>query len=169
MNEAQGTPPPTEAVMKLEKIEKELEKTLSPKRFRHSAGVAEMARHLAHLYGSVLAKTAFGIDDEEIRGAIYYHTTGRVGMTLLEKIVFLADYIEPNRDFPGVEDLRLLAEKDLDEAVLAAYDSTISHLIDQEAYSKEKRLLRCECSESPYPTFHSAASFGSKAFCGEET
>ena len=84
--------------------------------------------------GSVLAKTAFGIDDEEIRGAIYYHTTGRVGMTLLEKIVFLADYIEPNRDFPGVEDLRLLAEKDLDEAVLAAYDSTISHLIDQEAY-----------------------------------
>ena len=54
--------------------------------------------------GSVLAKTAFGIDDEEIRGAIYYHTTGRVGMTLLEKIVFLADYIEPNRDFPGVED-----------------------------------------------------------------
>lgn len=187
MNEAREKPPPTEAVMKLEKIEKELEKTLSPKRFRHSAGVAEMARHLAHLYGaseekaylagwihdcakemtlsemqhvvkkahltfddakhmlgsrallhgpagSVLAKTAFGIDDEEIRGAIYYHTTGRVGMTLLEKIVFLADYIEPNRDFPGVEDLRLLAEKDLDEAVLAAYDSTISHLIDQEAY-----------------------------------
>lgn len=38
--------------MKLDKIEKELEKTLSPKRFRHSAGVAEMARHLAHLYGA---------------------------------------------------------------------------------------------------------------------
>lgn len=84
--------------------------------------------------GSVLAKTAFGIDDEEIRGAIYYHTTGRVGMTLLERIVFLADYIEPNRDFSGVQDLRLLAEKDLDQAVLAAYDSTISHLIDQGAY-----------------------------------
>lgn len=84
--------------------------------------------------GSVLAKTAFGIEDEEIQGAIYYHTTGRAGMTLLEKIVFLADYIEPNRDFPGVEELRSLAEKDLDQAVLAAYDSTISHLIDQGAY-----------------------------------
>ena len=168
--------------MKLEKIEKELEKTLSPKRFRHSAGVAEMARHLAHLYGaseekaylagwihdcakemtlsemqhvvkkahltfddakhmlgsrallhgpagSVLAKTAFGIDDEEIRGAIYYHTTGRVGMTLLEKIVFLADYIEPNRDFPGVEKARELAETSMDRALLYCYDQTLIELI----------------------------------------
>ena len=44
--------------MKLEKIEKELEKTLSPKRFRHSAGVAEMARHLAHLYGDDTLRNA---------------------------------------------------------------------------------------------------------------
>ena len=53
MNDARGFPASFhEAFMKLEKIQKELEKTLSPKRFRHSAGVAEMARHLAQLYGA---------------------------------------------------------------------------------------------------------------------
>ena len=53
MNDARDLPASFhEAFMKLEKIQKELEKTLSPKRFRHSAGVAEMARHLAQLYGA---------------------------------------------------------------------------------------------------------------------
>ena len=55
-------------------------------------------------------------------------------MTLMEKIIFLADYIEPSRDFPGVDKLRQLADRDLDKALLAAYDSTISHLLEQGAY-----------------------------------
>lgn len=84
--------------------------------------------------GSVLAETKYGITDEEIKNAIYYHTTGHADMTLMEKIIFLADYIEPSRDFPGVEKLRQLADKDLDRALLAAYDSTIAHLLDQGAY-----------------------------------
>lgn len=50
-------------------------------------------------------------------------------MGVLEKIIFLADYIEVNRDFEGVQKLRMLAEKDLDTAVLAGYDSTLQHLI----------------------------------------
>ena len=53
-------------------------------------------------------------------------------MGTLEKIIFIADYIEVNRDFDGVETLRQLAATDLDRAVLAGYDSTISHLLEQE-------------------------------------
>ncbi len=102
--------------------------------------------------GSVLAKTRFGIDDAAICSAICYHTTGNVNMTLLEKIIFLADYIEPSRDFPGVNKLRSLAEQDLDLAVLAAYDSTITHLIDQKAYIydltfKGRNHLVLQCKE----------------------
>lgn len=81
--------------------------------------------------GSILAETRYAISDSHIRSAIYYHTTGHPSMELLEKIIFLADYIEPSRDFPGVDTLRTLAVKDLDAAVLAAYDSTIRHLLDQ--------------------------------------
>ena len=53
-----------------------------------------------------VAKVAFGINDEDILNAISYHTTGRAGMSLLEKIIFIADATEPNRDYPGVEALR---------------------------------------------------------------
>ncbi len=91
--------------------------------------------------GSLLAKSRYGIEDRDIASAIYFHTTGQPGMTLLEKIIFLADYIEPSRDFPGVEKLRKKAEQNLDEAVLAAYDSTISHLLDQQAYIYDLTFL----------------------------
>ena len=57
--------------------------------------------------------------------------TGAEQMSTLEKIIFLADYIEVNRDFDGVDDLRQAARRDLDEAVLLGYDSTIRHLLDQ--------------------------------------
>ena len=66
--------------------------------------------------GALLARHMFGQDDE-IYNAIFYHTTGRAGMSLLEKILYMADYIEPNRDFPEVEELRSLAYADLDRAV----------------------------------------------------
>lgn len=52
-------------------------------------------------------------------------------MGILEKIIFVADYIEDNRDFDGVENLRRIAADNLDDAVLAGYDSTISHLLEQ--------------------------------------
>ena len=97
--------------------------------------MANASRALLHgPAGSILAETKYGITDSAVQSAVYFHTTGHPDMTLLEKIIFLADYIEPSRDFPGVEKLRKLAEIDLDEALLAAYDSTISHLLDQKAY-----------------------------------
>lgn len=66
--------------------------------------------------GAALARDEFGVPDN-IYGAIRWHTTGRPAMTLLEKIVYLADYIEPTRDFPGVESLRALAYENIDAAM----------------------------------------------------
>ena len=66
--------------------------------------------------GAALARDLFGISPA-VYDAIRWHTTGKPDMTMLEKIIYLADYIEPTRDFPGVEDLRELAYKDLDAAM----------------------------------------------------
>lgn len=81
--------------------------------------------------GAILAKKRFGIDDKKILEAVRVHTTGKIGMNKLDKIVFLSDYIEETRDFPGVEALRIKAKENLDEAVLAGYNSTIQLLLEQ--------------------------------------
>lgn len=79
--------------------------------------------------GAVLVKKEVGIEDGEILNAIKFHTTGRPAMTLLEKIVFLADYIEPGRNFPGVEKVRETAKDNLDLAVFQALQNTLIHLV----------------------------------------
>lgn len=75
--------------------------------------------------GAELVKSEFGVDDEEISSAIRWHTLGRSGMSVLEKIIYVADMIEPTRDFPGVEMLRKKAYENLDSAVLACAEKTI--------------------------------------------
>lgn len=77
--------------------------------------------------GAALACHIFG-EPIEVQAAIYYHTTGKGGMTLLEKILYLADYMEPNRDFPGVERLRELAYTDLDAAVALGCEMSIAEM-----------------------------------------
>ena len=77
--------------------------------------------------GAAIARDVFGVDDE-IYGAILWHTTGRAGMTLLEKILYLADYIEPSRDFPGVDKLRTVCYKDLDAGLLMGLEMTIGEM-----------------------------------------
>ncbi|MBB6636166.1 bis(5'-nucleosyl)-tetraphosphatase (symmetrical) YqeK [Cohnella thailandensis] len=84
----------------------------------------------AHV-GAWVVRREHGIDDEEVLDAIRYHTSGRERMTLLDKIVCLADYIEPGRDFPGVNRIRELAQNNLEEALLAGFDGTIKLLVDQ--------------------------------------
>lgn len=79
--------------------------------------------------GAYVAETEYGITDMAILDAIRYHTSGRVGMTKLDKIVCLADYIEPGRDFPTVDHIRELAKHSLEEALVAGFDSTISFLL----------------------------------------
>ncbi|NSL50258.1 bis(5'-nucleosyl)-tetraphosphatase (symmetrical) YqeK [Calidifontibacillus erzurumensis] len=81
--------------------------------------------------GAYLVKEEAGIDDEEILQAIRYHTTGNKDMTLLDKIVFLADYIEPGRKFPGVDHVRELSQQSLDKAVIQALKNTIKFLLDK--------------------------------------
>lgn len=82
--------------------------------------------------GSIVAKEEYNIKDREVLDAIRYHTTGRVKMTKLDKIIFLADAIEPKRSYPGVEKLRELAHKNLDQAVLFSLNGTIKSLIDRD-------------------------------------
>lgn len=77
--------------------------------------------------GAALACHVFG-EPTEVQSAIYYHTTGRGHMTTLEKILYLADYMEPHRDFPGVKKLRSLAYVDLDAAVALGCEMSIEEM-----------------------------------------
>ena len=70
--------------------------------------------------------------DDEIYRAIWWHTTGHADMTLLEKIIYLADYIEPSRDFPGVNDLRNCVYEDLDKGLLMGLQMTIDEMTEME-------------------------------------
>ena len=79
------------------------------------------------LTGSLVAERIFG-ENENVVSAICHHTTGRANMTLLEKIIYIADYVERNRDFPGVEEMRTMAYTDLDKAVLMGLESAVAHV-----------------------------------------
>jgi predicted HD superfamily hydrolase involved in NAD metabolism len=96
---------------------------------------SELLEHDKQLWHAPVAayvvERDFGITDREVLDAVRYHTSGREQMTLLDKIVCLADYMEPGRDFPGVEHIRQLAESDLDQALVAGFDSTLQFLIVQ--------------------------------------
>lgn len=84
--------------------------------------------------GAAFAKKYFGIDDPEIIDAVTYHTTGRANMTLLDKIIYLADYIDPNREeFDGLSQLRTLAYEDLDKAMLFALNMSVKHVVGKGA------------------------------------
>ena len=78
--------------------------------------------------GAALAKSMFGVTDE-VACAIMWHTTGRVGMTFLEKIIYLADYIEPERDFPGIGELRAAAYEDVDKAMILGMEISVQDMI----------------------------------------
>ena len=103
---------------------------------RHNLSVSEVeAKNPFLLHGRVgawLAEHKYDVADPEILGAIEWHTTGRPEMTLLEKIVFTADYIEPGRDqAPNLDELRKLAFMDIDQAVCAILKQTLDYLREQ--------------------------------------
>jgi len=76
-----------------------------------------------------MAQTELGINDSEIMQAIILHTTGGPNMTLLDKIIYLADAIEPGRKFKGVDKIRKVARTDLDKALLSALDLSICYIV----------------------------------------
>ncbi|RJQ51773.1 MAG: HD domain-containing protein [Actinobacteria bacterium] len=80
--------------------------------------------------GASLVEEELNVHDEELLQAIRYHTIGRPGMSPLEKIVYLADMIEPARSFPGVEEIRAAAARSLDEAFKLAYRRSLEHLLE---------------------------------------
>lgn len=94
------------------------------------------------LTGSLVAERIFG-ENEAVVSAICSHTTGKAGMNTLEKIVYVADYMEPNRDFPGVERLRRLAFSDLTAALKLGLEMTLEHLKNQgsEVSSQSREAL----------------------------
>ena len=81
--------------------------------------------------GSVYVKQTLNIDDDDIINAIRYHTTGRADMSLLEKIIFTADFISDERDYNDVEIMREKAFNDLEDAMLFGLSFTISNLADK--------------------------------------
>ena len=81
------------------------------------------------IVGPIIAKKTFGINDEDILNAIRWHTTGRENMSILEKIIYLADVIEPSRNFNGVEEIRKYAFKDIDNAMIMALTHTNQYLL----------------------------------------
>ena len=87
---------------------------------------------LSHsVIGSYVVKEVFNIDDEEILNAIKYHTTGRENMSILEKVIYMADLIEEGRNFPKVEELsELTYGGKMEEALLMSFNNTIKFVID---------------------------------------
>lgn len=79
--------------------------------------------------GRIFAEKEFGITDEDMLNAIRFHTTGRKGMSLLEKVVFIADFISAERDYNGVDIMREKAKRSLDEAIVEGLGFTIKDLI----------------------------------------
>ena len=82
------------------------------------------------LTGSLVAERIFG-ENKAVVSAIRHHTTGKADMNTLEAIIYVADYMEPNRDFPGVEELRKLAFSDLQAALKLGLEMTLVHLKNQ--------------------------------------
>ncbi len=79
--------------------------------------------------GAYLAREKYGVKNEDILNAILYHTTGRQGMSILEKIIFVADYIEPGRkQAPNLSEVRHLAFTDIDAATLRILEDTLCYL-----------------------------------------
>ncbi|MBM7710496.1 putative HD superfamily hydrolase involved in NAD metabolism [Enterococcus xiangfangensis] len=92
------------------------------------------------LVGADFVARELAITDEEILDAIRLHTTGAAELSLLAKIIYVADYIEPGREFPGVEDARVIAFSDLDQAVAFETKHTLAHLVESESLIYPKTL-----------------------------
>lgn len=96
------------------------------------ADLLDYDKELWHAHaGAFVAKDRYGVAEEEVLDAIRYHTSGRERMTLLDKVVCLADYIEPGRDFPNVNNIREIAEHSLEKALIAGFSGTIAFLLEK--------------------------------------
>lgn len=89
---------------------------------------------IIHAPASVyISKNIFGVTDIDILSAIRYHATGKENMSIIEKIIYIADIIEPFREFNGVRRIKEAAYKDLDKALLLALDSAIIYIVEKKS------------------------------------
>ena len=95
--------------------------------------LSEVEENNANLWHSIIgpieAKDKLGIEDEEILDSIRWHTTGKEDMSILTKIIYIADMIEPSRNFEGVEDIRKVTFEDLDMGVYYGLTRSIEFLL----------------------------------------
>lgn len=107
--------------------------------FEFPAGVPAPVMH--QYAGAYVAEHTFGVTDKYVLNAIRYHTSGRENMSNLEKLIFLSDLLEEGRDFNGVEGLRKIFKKDMDECMLASLEHQLKYLEKQNkpVYSLTKR------------------------------
>ena len=142
----------------IDTIREKVKENQSAKRYEHTLGVVYTAAALAMRYqadvdkamlagllhdcakafstnlqhaklGAQMAREDYGIDDIEIIDAITYHTTGRPNMTLMDKIIYIADYVEPNRNqAPNLAEIRHLAFVDIDECLYQILEASLRYL-----------------------------------------
>lgn len=156
--------------MNEQQILEKLKTVLKPSRYQHTLGVAETAEALAERWhvpkekarlagilhdcgkeagdalshgpiGAELAQKVYGVEDNEILSAISCHTTGKPGMSTLDKIIFIADYIEPGRSqAPHLAELRKLAFEDLDRTLVWILEDTFDYLKSAKKVIDERSL-----------------------------
>ncbi|MCL2662459.1 MAG: bis(5'-nucleosyl)-tetraphosphatase (symmetrical) YqeK [Oscillospiraceae bacterium] len=94
----------------------------------YAESIGKREEKLLHsITGALIAQTDFGVSDA-VANAIKWHTTGKAQMTTLEKVIYLADYIEATREFPGIEQLRKLSFESIDDAMIMGLEMTIDDL-----------------------------------------
>ena len=127
----------------IDKIKDYVKENLKVGRYNHTLGVVNTAVELAKIFGEDqkkaeiaalchdVAKNIFKINDEEILSAMRWHTTGKENMSNLDKIVYLADLIEPSREFDGIDEIRSISYKSLDLAMIKALTHTTIYLLNK--------------------------------------
>ena len=97
--------------------------------------------NLAHgPIAAVIMERDYGIDDQDLLNAVKYHTTGRAGMSVLEKVIYLADAIEPGRNYPDVDKARKLAEESLEKACLFSMEHSIDYIRERGLFLHEDTI-----------------------------
>ena len=97
--------------------------------------------NLAHgPIAAVIMNRDYGIDDHDVLNAVKYHTTGRAGMSTLEKVIYLADAIEPGRNYPDVDKVRKLAEISLEKACLFSMEHSINYIRERGLFLHEDTI-----------------------------
>lgn len=112
--------------------------------FENNIILSELEEKINNLWhgmiAPIIAKEKLGIKDEEILNSLRYHTTGKENMTKLEKIIYIADMIEPKRNFDGLEEIRNKTFNNLDDGVLAGLTHTMKFLLNKNSFIDENTI-----------------------------